>query len=71
MQNAEPIVELSLSNNHKLLFHRLPHLGTVYVELQRPTNQKDGHGYGWIAGATLQGEELAQFITRLTEARPV
>jgi hypothetical protein len=65
MLNTEPIVELSLSNNHRLLFHRLPRQGTIYVELQRPTNQKDGHGYGWVAGATLEGPDLQKFCEEI------
>ena len=65
MSNSERLAEFELSNNYRRKFTYLQNQRSVYLELQKPTNQKDGHGYSWAAGLTLSGADLQQFITAI------
>jgi hypothetical protein len=61
MLNSTEIAELRLSGNRLLKFHYHPRNGSLFVELQAPTTKRDGHGFGFVDGVTLQGPELAAF----------
>jgi hypothetical protein len=59
---VKPAAELRLTNNHKLKFHWHAAKRALFVELQRPTTDKNGHGWGFVDGVTLQAEDLAALI---------
>jgi hypothetical protein len=61
MLNSREIVEIRLSGNHVLKFHWQPRNNSLFVELQAPTTQRDGHGFGFVDGLNLQGAELRAF----------
>ena len=62
MQKAEVLSEIKLSGSHRVIFTWHPCTHALYLELQGATTKKDGHGFCWLDGATLQGAELQAFV---------
>jgi hypothetical protein len=61
MQNTEPLAEIKLAGNRLLKFYHHLKSNSLFIELQAPTTQRDGHGFGFLDGVTLQGAELQAF----------
>ena len=58
-------MEITLHDNSKLAFTRV-RPGLLSVELYRPGNLKDGHGWLLHGSTLLEGEELREFLAALT-----
>ena len=58
-------MEIHLNDNSRLRFERTQ-TGTLYVELLRPGNLRDGHGYLVTATAFICGQELADLVTAIS-----
>jgi hypothetical protein len=54
--------EVRLSDNSRLRLHYNPTACTLSVELWRPGQLPDGHGFLYAVSALLSGEELEKFV---------